>query len=273
MEQNNNSSSKKILNNWIVRNIVLAIVGVLVLVLIVSVLLGIGTRHNKELAVPDFTNMTIQDAGRLADKRDVRLDITDSVFVRRMDRGVVFSQNPQPGSHVKKGRRILITINAITPQTVAMPALVGYSLRQAKTEIMSKGLQIGKLTYMEDIATNNVLEQSVNGRRVDPGTMIETETPIDLLLGLNPEDALTYIPHLKGYTYAVAKETIIDNSLNLGIVRYDETVMNYNDSIQAQVFMQNPAYTNEDPYPRGTKVDIYLTKDPSKIVIIDSKDN
>ena len=95
---------------------------------------------------------------------------------------LIYSQNPIAGSKVKKGRRILITINAINPQMVEMPSLVGFSLRQAYTELTSKGLSIGSLIYIEDIATNNVLEQRYNGQPVAPKTLLESESDIDLLL-------------------------------------------------------------------------------------------
>jgi beta-lactam-binding protein with PASTA domain len=253
--------------NWIVRNILLA-VGIMAAIIIITFgSLNIITRHNRELTVPDFTNMSLEDAMNLAEKRDVRLEVTDSVFVKRLGRGFIYSQNPVAGSKVKKGRRILITINAINPQMVEMPSLVGFSLRQAYTELTSKGLSLGSLIYIEDIATNNVLEQRYNGQPVAPKTLLESESDIDLLLGLNPEDSQTYIPHLTGYTFQVAKDYIIDNSLNVGFVRFDETVTNYTDSLEAVVYSQSPAFSDSMTFVCGTKVSIYLTKDQSKLAI------
>ncbi|NLB67384.1 MAG: PASTA domain-containing protein [Bacteroidales bacterium] len=251
--------------NWIVRNILLAIGIIAAIIIITFGSLNIITRHNRELTVPDFTNMSLEDAYNLAEKRDVRLEVTDSVFVKRIGRGFIYSQNPVAGSKVKKGRRILITINAINPQMVEMPSLVGFSLRQAYTELTSKGLSLGSLIYVEDIATNNVLEQRYQGKPVAPKTLLESESEIDLLLGLNPEDSQTYIPHLTGYTFQVAKDYIIDNSLNVGLVRFDETVTSYSDSLDAVVYSQSPAFSESLPFVCGTKVSIYLTKDQSKL--------
>ena len=52
-----------------------------------------------------------------------------------MKRGAVFSQNPKPGSEVKKGRKVSLTINSVLPKKVTMPSLVGFSMRQAKAEL------------------------------------------------------------------------------------------------------------------------------------------
>ena len=38
-----------------------------------------------------------------------------------------------------------------------MPNLVGLSMRQAIAELQSRGLVLGKLVYVEDLATTNVL--------------------------------------------------------------------------------------------------------------------
>lgn len=247
-------------NNWIVKNLIGGAAFVIGIVLLIQILLTIGTKHNREIEVPDFSNMSITDAERMAARTSLRIDVTDSIFNRHMERGAVFSQNPAAGNKVKKGRRILITINALQPQTVEMPDLIGYSLRQAKTVIQSKGLQVGKLAYRDDIATNNVLGQSV-----DPGTMVETETKVHLVLGLNPENNTTYVPHVIGFTYATATDELIDNSLNIGRVRYDETVETYEDSLQAVVYAQSPYGGSNAPCPMGTSVSITLTKSATKL--------
>ena len=68
-------------NNWIVRNILLAVAIFAALIIIIFGSLNIITRHNRELSVPDFTNMSLEDAHNLAEKRHVRIEVTDSVFV------------------------------------------------------------------------------------------------------------------------------------------------------------------------------------------------
>jgi len=248
----------------LLRNLIWAIIFIFALMLFIPLLLNVITRHNREIAVPDFTGLTVEEAESFARSNKVRMDVTDSVYVSHLPLGTVFSQNPRVGDKVKKGRRILITINATQPKTVAMPRLVGLSLRGAKAEIASRGLTIGKLTYVPDMATNYVLSQKIKGRNVAPGKKITAETPIDLTLGVNAGESTTYIPYLIGHTKDMAKEMLIDNSLNLGLVSFDESVESYADSLQAQVYSQSPAYSRGG-FPLGTKVSIYLTIDPSKI--------
>ena len=258
------TSKEKRAGGWLLRNLIWAIILILALILFLQFLLGVITRHNKEIPVPDFSGLTISEAASLAGASDVRIDITDSVYVSHLPLGTVFSQNPKAEDKVKKGRRILITINATQPKTVEMPRLVGLSLRGAKTEILSRGLTVGMLTYVPDMATNYVLAQTIAGRNILPGKKVKVDTPVDLTLGVNSGESTTYIPYLVGYTASMAREILIDNSLNVGTVSYDSTVKTYADSLQAQVYKQSPSYSGV-PYQLGTKVSIYLTNEAAKV--------
>ncbi|MBQ0024342.1 MAG: PASTA domain-containing protein [Bacteroidales bacterium] len=250
--------------HWILRNLIWAVVVILVLVFIAQVVLDAITRHNKEIDVPDFSSLTYEEAAKSARIYDLRVEISDSVYNERIGRGCVFSQNPKAGSKVKKDRRILLTINATMPKTVEMPDLVGYSLRQAMTEIFSKGLSIGKLSYEPDIATNNVLEQRYAGQTIRPGKEIEAGSLIDLVLGCDDQSS-AFIPQLKGYSLIVAKENVWDNSLNVGKIIYDETVQDYQDTLNAVVYRQEPAPSGENGCPMGTVIDLHLTVSKVKV--------
>ena len=250
---------------WIITNVVLAVVFFIALLVVTQLCLKTITRHNQVITVPDFTDLSVADAKIVAKRYDIRTEVTDSVYVKRMEKGHVFSQNPVAGSQVKKNRCIKLTINSSQTKMVKMPNLVGYSLRQAKTEILASGLTVGKLVYREDLATNNVLDQFIAGRYVAPGTEVEAETPVDLLLGLSPEDNNTYIPYLVGFTLPVAKDNIFENSLNLGNVTYDETVQNYQDTLNAVIYQQTPAYHPGSPVAMGTTIHLKLTTSQAKI--------
>lgn len=250
---------------WIIRNVVLALAFFAALLTITQLSLKAITRHNKVITVPDFTGLSAADARILARRHDIRTEIVDSVYAKRMEKGHVFSQNPTAGSQVKKNRVINLTVNSSQTKMVKMPNLVGYSLRQAKTEILASGLTVGKLAYREDLATNNVLDQFIKGRYVAPGTEVEAESAVDLLLGLSPEDNQTYIPYLVGFTLPVARDNIFENSLNLGNVSYDETVHSYQDTLHAVVYQQTPAYRVGAPAAMGTSIHLKLTTSQAKI--------
>ena len=263
------SSGSKFLSNWIVKNILIAISIVVVLIVGSMIFLNVFTKHNQELTVPDLANLTVDEAQIVAAEAGMRVEVTDSAFVKRMKRGAVYRQNPVPGSKVKEGRRISLTINAVNPRQITMPDLIGYSTRQAKAELLSRGLVLGSLIYVQDMATNNVLKQLHNNQEIEPGVMIESESVIDLVVGLNSRDNKTFVPYLAGLRNLSAVEAVHDHSLNLGKLRFDETVKDYEDSLNAVVYKQVPEACDSIPVPMGDKVSLYLTLDHSKVPVIE----
>lgn len=249
---------------WIWSNIIRACVIVVILLAGAMVFLNVVTKHNQEITVPDFSNLTVQEAAALASQSGVRVEVTDSVFVNRMQKGAVYRQNPRAGSKVKDGRRVILTINATNSKKVTMPNLIGYSMRQAMAELQSRGLVLGKLIYVDDIATNNVLKQLKGNREIEPGVMVESESVINLVVGLNSSDSETYIPDVLGLKYISAIDAVHGNSLNISKLRFDKTVKDYSDSLSAVVYKQNPE-PSEHSVKMGEDVTLYLTLDANKV--------
>ncbi len=255
--------------DWIVKNLLVA--GVIVAVLIVGavVFLNVVTQHGKVLIVPDFSNMTVAEAESAASQAGVRVEVADSVFAKRMRKGAVRDQNPAPGAKVKEGRRILLTINAVNAKKVTMPDLVGLSMRQAMAELQSRGLVLGNLIYVEDLATNNVIRQLKGNKEIAAGQSVETETVIDLMVGLNPDtDATTYVPWVVGKKYLTAVDAVHKQSLNIKALKFDKTVKSYDDSLNAVVYRQIPELASADTLitvALGSDVSLYLTLDQKLI--------
>lgn len=274
---------KGFFSNWIVRNLLIAFALVVALVIGAMIFLNVVTKHNQVLLVPDFSNMTVAEAEVVAEEAGMRVEVTDSVFAKRMRKGAVRDQNPAPGSKVKEGRRISLTINALNAKKVTMPNLVGLSMRQAIAELQSRGLVLGRLIYEEDMATNNVLKQMKGRREIEPGRAVETETVIDLVLGLNPEtDATTYIPDVVGKKYLTAVDAVHKQSLNIRNLKFDESVKTYDDSLNAVVYKQAPepsfnsvsaidSELGSEFKPQhvslGDEVSLYLTIDHERIPV------
>lgn len=256
------SGKKGFFSNWIVRNLIGAAVFIAVLLIGVTVGLNIITRHNKTVTVPDFTNMSVREAESAAQAAEVGIKVTDSVFVSRLAGGVVYRQSPKAGATVKKGRSIFLTINSFVPRKVVMPNLVGYSLIEARAELKNRGLNLGRLNYVRDMATNRVLGQQLRGRDVKAGDLVVSGSAIDLTLGLSAEDNATVVPRVIGMKYIRAVDALHDRSLNVGRVRFDEGIRTYADSTNAVVYRQDAlgAYKT-----LGSAVNLYLTLDPAKV--------
>lgn len=250
--------------NKLVKNLIAGAVLVAALLIGAMIFLNVVTKHGRELQVPDFTNMQVADARALAERSGVRVEVSDSVFVRRMQKGAIYRQDPPAGAAVKQGRRVLVIINAVTPKKVTMPNVVGCSMRQAKAEILSRGLRLGKLIYVNDMATNNVLKQQVKGKDIRPGAKIDGETVIDLVVGLNESESTTTVPKVVGLKSTAAVDVVHDYSLNVRKMVFDDSVLTYADSLDAVVYKQAPD-PNPTPTRMGSEMTLYLTVYPERM--------
>lgn len=248
---------KAFFSHWIVKNLLIAIAIVLVLMFSVRIFLSTYTHHGEKILVPDFFSMSIPDAARAAESAGMELVVTDSVYNKRLSPGTIFSQVPQAGTYVKKGRHISVVINSFVPRKIKMPNLVDISLRQAMTNLNAKGLQVGKLIYKSSgEGTNLVLEQRYRGRKIEPGRMVESGATIDLVLGMKSDETNTHVPDVKGKAVREATSMIQDYSLNVR-TRFDKEIRTYEDSLRAVVYRQSPEASSL-PILRGQEVTLYL---------------
>ncbi len=231
------------------------------LILFVLIWLRFYTRHGQKKEVPDFYGLTIDECLPLIKKEHFVLVVQDSVYTREVPPGSIVEQNPVAGSMVKKGRKIFLIINAIHPEVVPVPYVVGYSLRQAKALLESNGFQTGNLKYVPDIAINNVLKETYEGRELKPGDSLVKGVPVDLVLGKGLSNEKTPLPDFTGMTMEKAEQVIISAALNKGAMVFDSTVHSADDSLAAFVWRQSPVYQEDEFVPVGSSVYLWLTLD------------
>ena len=247
---------------WIWKNLLLGVAFVMVLGLLAAWSLGLITRHGQVVKTPDFANLSVPQAKELASRSHVSVKVVDSVFVRRLAGGVVYRQQPKAGATVKKGRSIFLTINSVVPRKVVMPNLFGYSVTEARAELRNRGLNLGRLNYIKDIATNNVLGQSCEGLEVAAGDLVVSGSVIDLIVGVGDQDNQTTVPKLTGMKYVNAVDAIQERFLNVGKITFDPEIKTYADSMNAVVYKQDPAGAGRS---LGANVNISLTLDQTKL--------
>jgi beta-lactam-binding protein with PASTA domain len=247
---------------WIWKNLLLGVAFVFVLGFLAAWCLGVITRHGKVVTTPDFANLTVPQAQELASRSHVSVKVVDSVFVRRLAGGVVYRQQPKAGATVKKGRSIFLTINSVVPRKVVMPNLFGYSVTEARSELRNRGLNLGRLNYIKDIATNNVLGQSCEGLEVAAGDLVVSGSVIDLIVGVGDQDNQTTVPKLTGMKYVNAVDAIQERFLNVGKITFDPDIKTYADSMNAVVYKQDPAGAGRS---LGANVNFALTLDLTKL--------
>ncbi len=256
---------KFLISRFFLKHLLIAISIIVFMSIIVLLFLRIYTRHGQAFSVPDITGLSIPEADSILTARDLRYQIVDSVYNANLTRGSIIDQNPRPEFKVKENRTIFLTINAFNPEIIRMPNIVGVSLRQAKAIVQTAGLNIGKLTYIPDIAVNNVLQQKYKGNVIEEGDSIVKGSQIDLVLGRGLSNEKTAAPDLVGLYFEQAKERITHRYLNLGAVIYDASFEDAEDSINAFIWKQKPEFNEDAMMNLGSSVDIWLSADSTKL--------
>lgn len=247
--------------HFLLRNLVLFSCGLLVAVYVISVILNFYTRHSQKYIVPDFVGITLEEAMPLTKEASLRFEIIDSLYIPGQRPGTIITQSPRPDMGVKSGRKIFFTINATNPRKEIIPYVTGYSLRQAKNMLENRGFEIAKLQFRDDIATNNVLAQSYNGKSIRDGSavMAPLGSGITLTIGRNFDAPLPVVPKVIGLTLREAKSRLWEMGLNLGEIKYDSGTL----PEDARVYRQTP--NQQSRFDFGGRVSLFLTSDMDKI--------
>lgn len=211
------------------------------------------TRHGDVYVVPDFTGLTMAQLMEKQYDEFFTLEIIDSVYNKNMGKGEVLMQNPLPGSKVKAGRHVYLTIVSEKPESVLMPNLKNLSLRQALVTLELNDLAVGTLDYVDYFAMNAVVEQLENGQPIEPGKEILKGTVIDLQVGKGATSISVAIPMLIGKRMIDAKKAIHYAYLNVG----NEYFLDGYDTASARVYKTNPQPLTKSSFPLGQQVDIW----------------
>ncbi len=211
------------------------------------------TRHGEVYIVPDFKGQTVDSLIDQNYNEFFDLIVIDSVYDRFLAKGSVIMQHPLPGSRVKQGRHVYITIVAEMPETVMMPNLKNLSLRQALVTLESVNLDLGILEYVDYFARNAVLEQVINDEPIEPGTEVNVGTKVDLQVGKGEMDINIPVPVLIARKRKEAIKELHYAYLNVG----KEHFLDGEDSTKARVYKTSPLPLKDNFLNLGDKVDIW----------------
>lgn len=241
-------------------NILVAILLVFLLGLLFTLSLDWLTKHGDSRTVPAVVGQTLEEVETSLEDKGFEVVVQDSVFYDSLAPTVVVKQIPEPDAVVKVNRTIYVTINRTVPPGVAMPNLVGYSLRNAEMILKNLGLQLGDTTNRPDFAKNSVLEQLYNGEQITPGSEVKVGSKISLVIGSGVSQEAMSVPRLLGLTYEEAKILLSAQGLILGAVIPDPQVR---DTASAFVYRQSPQARDEQgrrfQIRPGQMMDIWLS--------------
>lgn len=166
------------------KQLALALVAIVVACFILLKWLKITTNHNDFKTVPDLRGKSVEVAKLELNEADLVVQIQDSSnYNPKYPKGSVIDQDPTPGAKVKENRKVYLTLNPSGFRKVAVPYLKEKTFRQARPILEALGFKIGKITYVDYLGKDRVVNLKHNGKTLKKGDKLQKTEVIDVVLG------------------------------------------------------------------------------------------
>lgn len=166
------------------KQLVLAIVAIVVLSFLMLKWLKATTNHGEFETVPNLTGKSVSVAEIELSEHNLVMQIQDSAnYNPDYPKFSVIEQEPPAGTKVKEDRKIYITLNPSGYRKVVVPDLKERTFRQAKPNLEALGFRVGKITYVDNLGKDIVLELSYKGKTIKEGDKLAKTSKIDVVLG------------------------------------------------------------------------------------------
>ncbi|WP_340065279.1 PASTA domain-containing protein [Ascidiimonas aurantiaca] len=184
---------KFIFSKLFLKQLGFAILAVIVIGFLILQWLKISTNHGDFVVVPDLAKKTVFEANNDLEELSLRFEVLDSAeFNPKYPRFSVIEQNPAPGTKVKENRKIYLTLNPSGYRKVTVPNVIQVTRRNAESMLRAVGLEVEKVTYIDELGKDMVYYIKHKGQNITEGTQLTKTSKVELVCGNGNTD--TYMP-------------------------------------------------------------------------------
>jgi eukaryotic-like serine/threonine-protein kinase len=219
------------------------------------------TDHGQQVAVPDLSGMTTEQAIAALDERNLDYLVVDSIYDEDATPGAVLSQSPAPESKVKEGRQVFLTVYRFQPPQEKINIEEGDYAQVAIIKLQNKGIKYEIVYVPNNGMIGSVISITHKGKKMKKDEMIARGERVVLTVG-EADTELVRIPDLYGMSYRDA--LIALDTLHLMIQPFfDGEPHSSQDSAAYHVCRHQPPF---DPasagVPAGRIIDVWLSTSP-----------
>lgn len=205
------------------------IVAIFLIVFIASIGITLGVLNSgkpKDILLPNFTNLTLDEAKTKAEEVKLNLNVSEEKYDVQIEEGKIISQDPkyQPNYTVKEGSTVNVIVSK-GQEIVKVTKLVGKTKDEARKELKDLGLEMEiEEVNSDDVEPGIVIEQDKQeGEEVLAGTKIKLKVSLGIekvevpdLAGLSEDEAKAKITEAK--LKWIRTDKIKDSSKGTGVV-------------------------------------------------------
>lgn len=147
---------------------------------------------SEAVTVPDLTGKTVPQARTELAKKDLSVAQRRSEFDDRWEKGLIVRQDPAPGSRIRV-TKVVQVVTSSGSEKVSVPDLESKHLDASLTLLREAGLLKGKLTQIHTAA---LPAGRIIAQRPAPGSIVERNSPVGLLISQGGQDPRFIMPDL-----------------------------------------------------------------------------
>lgn len=236
-----------ILNKKYIKYPIILIAAFIVVIILFDKLFMPWYVSGEEVEVPNFVGQHKDVAIEEFKKLDLEPVEQGPKYAEDIERDHIIFQTPEPGSIVKKGRRVYLYISGGDP-LIKMPALLGKTVRDAKITIERLGLAVDTfIDVRSEYPAKTVVEQSIK-----EGEFLAKGDSISLKISIGPQVGMVRVPNLISKSFSEAEKMLRELSLRIGKKTYlsspnllpntiidqypsEDKLVNYGDSVDVVI--------------------------------------
>ena len=200
---------------------------------------------------PDFLDMTLDEATKLAEEEGVRIKQGKDVYSSDYAEGRICLQDPEPGADMPKGGTITINLSKGSKEGL-VPNVIGMQEDDVEAFLKEHGYELGNVrveTSPEDAGL--VLEQSPVA-----GTSLDKESKIDIVVSDGKGVEKASVPSVTRMSLEDAKKEITSAGFEVGNITYD-----YNENI-GKGYVTYQQWQAGMMLEKGTSIDLEVSQGP-----------
>ena len=165
-------------------NLGLALVAVIVIVYLSMQWLKGSTNHGEFVEVPDLAKLSVMEMRETLEDAGLRYEVLDSAnFDPNYPRFSIIEQDPPAGNKVKSNRKIYVTVNPSGYKKVTIPKIIQVTQRNATAMLRAVGLEVDRVTYINELGKDMVYYIKHKGKRMNPGDKLPKTSKLELICG------------------------------------------------------------------------------------------
>ncbi len=200
---------------------------------------------NKKVSVPNFENMTLEEAQTQITSLDLKAEVTEAAS-STVEEGKIISQTPEEGEKLKKGETIKIVVSK-GPETTELPSFIGKKISEARDMALNIGI-----TLNEEMQNSTTVEEGyVIGQATNEGELVKSGDTVTIYVSSGAKK--TKVPYVIGMDEGTANATLVNASLKANI-----TYVSDEEKENGKVISQSKEANEE--VAEGTTIDITVNK-------------